>query len=124
MDFLKYPYPDKNYPHPMQTWPEEVTAPFSIKLTVVDAAEDEVPPIALNPNPQNGKIISQRTCLITMTGGATLSVVDNGDAEGGNFEDDWTGDWNGILKDDTYSRTDLRDQILAMAMETLLQARK
>jgi hypothetical protein len=120
VDLNPYPHSDARYPHPMNSWPEEVEAPASIVLGDEESTVDEVPCHTLYPDPQNARTISEPRCTITMTNGATLKVAYVGDPEGGNSEETFTGDWDAYLKGDTYAR----DQVIETAHETMLQARK
>jgi hypothetical protein len=120
VDFSAFPHPDTHYPHPMNSWPEDVEAPVSIVLAEEYVTLDEVPLYTLYPDPQNERSIDQPTCKITMANGATVTVVQTGDPEGDNYDERWTGDWEIFLDGDTYTR----DQVLETAHETMLQARK
>ncbi len=119
-DFSYFPHPDARYPHPMGSWPEDVENPASITLGEEEDIVDEVPVNTLYPDPQNARTISQPTCTITMPNGATLTVIQVGDPEGGNSDERYAGNWDHYLKGDTYTR----DQVLETAHETMLQARK
>lgn len=81
---------------------------------------DEVPRFTLYPDPQNARTISQPSCTITMANGASLTVVQLGDPEGGNTEERFTGDWEPYLKSEPHTR----DQVIETAYETMIQARK
>jgi hypothetical protein len=104
----------------MESWPEDVEAPASITIGEADATVDEVPRHTLLPDPQNARTISEPTCTIAMANGASLTVRQVGDPEGGNTEETFAGDWDAYLKGDNYTR----DQVLETAHETMLQARK
>lgn len=120
MDFSAFPHPDTHYPHPMESWPSDVEAPVSITLGEEETTVDEVSYSTIYPDPQNETTIDQPTCTITMANGATVTVIELGDPEGGNTEERWTGNWDVYLGGDTYTR----DQVLETAHETMLQARK
>jgi hypothetical protein len=120
VDFSAFPHPDTHYPHPMNSWPEDVEAPVSIVLGEEDAEVDEIPVHTLYPDPQNARTISEPSCTITMGNGAAVTVIQVGDPEGGNSDERWSGDWDVYLDGDTYTR----DQVLETAHETMLQASK
>jgi hypothetical protein len=117
-DRSRFPHPDTRYPHPMGCWPEDVEDPKSIALGEEDGTVDEVPRHTLHPDPQNARTISQPSCTILMENGATLTVVQVGDPEGGNSEERFSGDWDHYLKGDSYAR----DQVIETAHETMAQA--
>jgi hypothetical protein len=104
----------------MEQWPEGVEAPVSIVLGEDSAEVDEVPRYTLYPDPQNARTIAEPTCTVTMPNGATLTVKQVGDPEGGNTEEHYTGNWDVYLGGDTYTR----DQVLETAHETMIQATK
>lgn len=119
-DISCFPHPDKNYPHPIECWPEGVDLPTTITLGEVDETLPEANPRWLHPDPQNERSISQPSCTITMSNGASLTLTQVGDPEGGNFEERFTGDWEHYLNGDGYAR----DCVLEVASETMTQADK
>lgn len=110
-------HPDRNYPHPMECWPDQVEDPRSITLGEESGTLPEARPAGLHPDPQNERTISQPSCTIIMGNGAALTVVRVGDPEGGNSEETFTGDWDHYLHGDSYAR----DQVIETAHETMLQ---
>lgn len=119
-DWAAFPHPDTKYPHPMDCWPDGVEEPVSITLGEVDETLPEANPRGLSPDPQNERTLSQPSCTITMANGATLTVVQVGDPEGGNTEQRLTGDWDQYLKGDS-DEWDL-DCVAEVAHETMAQA--
>lgn len=120
MDFANYPHPDALYPHPMEQWPESIEAPVSVVLDEDYAEIDEVPRYTLMPDPQNARFVAEPSCTITMPNGAQATIKRVGDPEGENSEEIYFGDWDAYTKGDKY----IRDQILDVANETLLQSGK
>jgi len=104
----------------MGCWPEGVEDPASVTLGEEESTVDEVPRHTLYPDPQNERTVSGPSCTITMANGASLTVAEVGDPEGGNTEERFSGDWEHYLKADTYTR----DQVIETAHETMIQARK
>ena len=120
MDFANYPHPDKHYPHPMEQWPSNVEAPVSVVLDEDYSEMDEVPRFTLLPDPQNARLVAEPSCTITMSNDAQATIKRVGDPAGENSEEFYFGDWDAYTDGDKF----VRDQILDVANETLLQAGK